>query len=421
MKKILLLPLLCACVTLMAACGAQGKPQEQAAPETKTEAPAEEKQPEVKEEKKEEPKEEKPQEQTETPEEAPEELDENEEYGYSDFVQEQAEKYEFASFDEILSYLKPGQGYAYIQVEGAEGDVLALAEEVYDNKGASNVALYAMVDGKPVDLGYVMGYGAEYPVRCADGIVYGGDDLTYEAMFINPETHGVMAKDYVYQSLDANGPTYGGFLRETPDFDHDKDFTGGEAEFKAYLDERDKKKIIEFTVVEGNGEAQAGEHVMTTDMENCDTFTQIVDKLPKGAGYANVKLGDTDVLLVASGTYDNLDGNMAAIDAEIFMYKDTIPTYLGYVECGGTANPLAIKDGCIYSSGHHFVNKSTVTDDKLVTVEEVWENFDTSGNATYTYDSDDGGDYSKVDAEPIFEELLGELEKAEVVNFFVIK
>ena len=112
------------------------------------------------------------------------------------------------------------------------------------------------------------------------------------------------------------------------------------------------------------------EHEMTTKMEGCDTFTQIVDGLEKGQGYANANLGGTDVLLVSSGTYTYEEDFYAAIDAEIFFYNDGTPEYLGYVECGGTAYPLAVKDGILYVANGHSVKKMTVEDGKLVTAEE---------------------------------------------------
>ena len=80
----------------------------------------------------------------------------------------------------------------------------------------------------------------------------------------------------------------------------------------------------------GSGE----EHVMQTDIAGCDTFTQIVDKLTDGSGYTNAQVDGTDVLLVASGTFDNGGGSMAAIDAEVFSYKDGAPAYMGYVASG---------------------------------------------------------------------------------------
>ena len=121
---------------------------------------------------------------------------------------------------------------------------------------------------------------------------------------------------------------------------------------------------------------EADLHEMTTKIDGCETFTQIVDGLEKGKGYANAKIGDTDVLLVASGTYSYEEDLYAAIDAEIFYYNDGKPEYLGYVECGGTAYPLAVKDGVLYVGNGHNVEKMTVKDGKLETVEEGDNLFD---------------------------------------------
>ncbi len=128
------------------------------------------------------------------------------------------------------------------------------------------------------------------------------------------------------------------------------------------------------------------EHVMTTDTEGCDTFTQIVDKLPKEAGFANAKIGDTDVLLVASGIYDNDgEGTMAAIDAEVFAYDpDGAIVYLGYVECGGTSYPLGVIDGKLVYGGNHFMGYATVADGLSgLNTDEVWVEYDAEGNETY--------------------------------------
>ena len=174
--------------------------------------------------------------------------------------------------------------------------------------------------------------------------------------------------------------------------------------------------------IPGSDEADA--HEMTTDIEGCDTFTQIVDNLDAGKGYTNVTLGDEDVLLVASGTYDNLDGNNAAIDAEIFRYDDGVPSYAGYVEAGGTAYPLAVKDESLYAGSNHSVTRYTVTDGKLTVAETAGETFDADGNASYYYDSDDGEDHSDMDQDEIqkiFDDLINEYFEAEILNFDAIK
>lgn len=160
-------------------------------------------------------------------------------------------------------------------------------------------------------------------------------------------------------------------------------------------------------------------YVMRTNIEGCDTFTQIVDKLEAGKGYANVTLDGTEVLLVSTTVLD-YDNIKPAVEAEVFVYFDEMPRYLGHVRSGGSATPLALKDGKLYSVGHHFVRKSTVTDGKLVTMEVAYETFDQNGNATYHYGSDDGGNYEGVGDEAIFDSLNAEYLEAELIGFTTV-
>lgn len=147
----------------------------------------------------------------------------------------------------------------------------------------------------------------------------------------------------------------------------------------------------------------AAEAAPSIDISNCYTFTQIVDqKLSPGMGYANVTIGDEDALLVCSGAYDNLDGNMAAIDATVFIYKDNAPYEVGKACSAGTAYPLAVKDGMLYTGSNHWICKYTIEDDKLTLAEMASVNYDAEGNGTY---------------EGRFEELNDEMQKAEIVNF----
>ena len=164
-------------------------------------------------------------------------------------------------------------------------------------------------------------------------------------------------------------------------------------------------------------------HVMTTDIEGKDTFTQIVDALPDGTGYTNEKVGDEDVLLVASATIDAGGEYPEAYDAEVFWYDNGAPAYLGYVTSGGTAYPLMIKDGKLYTAGNHFVKKFVITDGKLMVMEEAGETFNTEGEATYYYDSDDGGDYSGMsqeDAQSAYDSLFEEYMNADLIAFNAI-
>lgn len=161
------------------------------------------------------------------------------------------------------------------------------------------------------------------------------------------------------------------------------------------------------------------------DITGCDTFTQIVDqKLSKGMGYANVTLDGEDVLLVCSMAYDNLDGNMAAIDATIFMYKDGVPCEVGKVCSGGTAYPLTVVDGKLFTGSNHWICKYALTGDKLMIMEKASVVYDEYGDGTYFYESEDGGDYSAMssaDSEEVFDQLIDEMFAGEVVNFSVVE
>ncbi len=184
-------------------------------------------------------------------------------------------------------------------------------------------------------------------------------------------------------------------------------------------------EAAEEAVEEASEEAASFEdYAPTIDITGCDTFTQIVDqKLADGMGYANETIDGTDVLLVSSGTFDNLDGKMAAIDAAVFIYKDGVPLEIGSVCSGGTAYPLAIKDGKLYSGGNHFVCRYSLKDNRLLLSDSVTVTYDTDGNETCYYSSEDSGadnDISSDEAQKIYQDLCDEMNSAEVIGFSTV-
>ena len=165
----------------------------------------------------------------------------------------------------------------------------------------------------------------------------------------------------------------------------------------------------------------AEESAPSIDITGCDTFTQIVDtKLSDGMGYANEKISGEDVLLVSSGTYDNLDGNMAAIDATVFIYKDGKVEEAGKVCCGGTAYPLAIKDDLLYTASNHWVVAYALADGKLKIVKRAAVEYNEKGYEAYYYEAEDDKDFEnadQVEAEKRFGAMYGEMEEGKIVNF----
>lgn len=157
----------------------------------------------------------------------------------------------------------------------------------------------------------------------------------------------------------------------------------------------------------------------SVDIAGCDTFTQIVDKLEAGKGYANVRIGDTDALLVSDGTYENEPGEITAIDAGIFIYKDDAPSYLATVTAAGTAYPLAVKDDVLYVAGGHFISAYIIDTASFVTLEEGYITFSDDGSETYYYKTCNSQfeDYDENTAKDRFDALRNEMADAEFIEF----
>ncbi len=164
----------------------------------------------------------------------------------------------------------------------------------------------------------------------------------------------------------------------------------------------------------------AGIDYSKVDLSKYGTFTNMLSDFKKGMGYANVKIGDTDVFFASTGTYEDENNKKNAIDSSLFMYTDTGIAYLGKIESAGTAYPLAVADGCVFTCGHHDVEKYTVKDGILITVEKAEETFDTDGNVTYSYTTYKDGE-KNVDDDSELTRLFEEYEKAEVIEFSVEK
>ncbi len=157
------------------------------------------------------------------------------------------------------------------------------------------------------------------------------------------------------------------------------------------------------------------------DLSQYGTFTKMLADFKKGMGFANEPIGDTDVFFASSGTFNGENGTKNAIDSSLFIYDSNGSiVYLGQIASSGTATPLAIADGCVYTAGHHWVTKSTVKEGKLVTVEEARENFDADGNSTFTYTSEKDGE-QKVEDDTQLTRLFEEMANAKPIEFSVEK
>ena len=291
--------------------------------------------------------------------------------GPEDFLQDQSGKLEFKDFDEVISCLKDGQGYAYIKVYGYDGDVLAVAEQVFlADHSAPEASLYAMKDGKPHCMGLVTGNGSAYPLRLADGIIYGGDNHNYQTYFLSESAGfpGIMQKDLVYDGIDSDGK-FGGFMRDDNVFDKDKDFTGGQEEFDALIAERESKPIIEFTIIGGEESGPQEESSINPPyLRALEMYKDKLEEAPKEMYYAFADMDeDFDALLLTEkedDVFTDNEGNHYAVGAVVYAPdKDGNIISYGRVESGGTAIPLSIKDRKIYHGNHSELFTSTLNKD----------------------------------------------------------
>lgn len=176
----------------------------------------------------------------------------------------------------------------------------------------------------------------------------------------------------------------------------------------------------------GTNVSDDDEHI-PMDVSDCKTFDEVISKLSKDMGYANVKLGNTDTLLVASKTISfGEKETVEAVDADIYMADGDKILYCGYVTSGGSANPLAVSEGYLYAVSHHSTKKYTVTDDGVLAIdEEVTEKFDKAGNVSYHSYSDihvqDACDNGVVEYDAPLRRLNKEYSDSDVIKFTVVK
>lgn len=178
---------------------------------------------------------------------------ENEAFGNipDDFLQEQSGITSFESYDDVIAALTPGQGYAYIKLSGSDEEVLAVTSLVLEaDHSAYEISVYGKPEGKVKQLGIAYGNGSSFPLRLEDGIIYAGDNHRYDTYFLSKEYGALMVKDSISDGVDFGTNEISGFTRKSNSFDDFTEFTGGQEEFDKLIAERDKKPIIEFTMIE---------------------------------------------------------------------------------------------------------------------------------------------------------------------------
>ena len=153
-------------------------------------------------------------------------------------------------------------------------------------------------------------------------------------------------------------------------------------------------------------------------------YQTVIDGLQDGQAYGFADISDVDVLLVADNVYDNLDGNMVAMKADVYCINgsDEVVKY-GTVESTDSAYPLYVTaDKCLMFGGNHKLTKVYVDIEAgaIITFEEFTETFDADGKAAYHYLSMDEGIDADVEDDSAHGAMLEQYETGTPVNFTTV-
>ena len=121
------------------------------------------------------------------------------------------------------------------------------------------------------------------------------------------------------------------------------------------------------------------------------------------------------VLLVTSQVYDDGLGNQAALNCEVYYLVNKEVKNIGTIESMGTAYPIAYDETGIYAASGHDMQRFEIEESgALKLAEGIFEQFDDSGNATYTMDK---GDETKVITEEEYYAVFEKYNDATIVSF----
>lgn len=173
------------------------------------------------------------------------------------FVDEVAGKVVYDSYDEVISYLTSGQGYAYVKLEGYDGDVLVVSNSLYEYEEGINAAMdcafYAIIDGKAEYVTAAASDGTARPIAIGDGIILFADQHDVGGDFFTEDGRAIMAKFYAYESFEEGSEEaiYGGFFRDVNSFDisNEKEISTEEEYLELYQKYLDAD-VIDFTIIE---------------------------------------------------------------------------------------------------------------------------------------------------------------------------
>lgn len=165
-----------------------------------------------------------------------------------------------------------------------------------------------------------------------------------------------------------------------------------------------------------------------------ESYDEIIGLMEGAESYAYVDVlgADEPILLVTSYTYDNLDGNRAAIGATPYLkYPDGQYKAGSVLASGSTATPLAMsEDGCIFVATHSTIGKYCLGENGtdvpgimtlVYAYEEISDELKPESYGGFIREKntviDNDGTPIAEDDDKTIKDLFAEYEKAQVINF----
>ena len=120
-----------------------------------------------------------------------------------------------------------------------------------------------------------------------------------------------------------------------------------------------------------------------------EKYSSVISTLPDGSYITFCEMfkdkeSENDVLLVADPAclFDNAEGGMACTEAKIYgIGKDGKIKEYGDAISGGTAYPLSVDEGCLYTGNHSELTRMYIDEEKGELVTEKDRSFDELDNA----------------------------------------
>ncbi len=155
---------------------------------------------------------------------------------------------EYASYDDVIAQLPADYGYAYVTIDGYDGDVLAVTDFTYQWDNGENASLTAYLyvqNGDMVQyLGNVMTGGTGYPIRCTNGILYNCNMVQYGEMNVEQNSDGKYGLTYT------NRGTITNHADGTAEIETEGNLAGADAdEIRDKIAAMDGVAVVDFTVV----------------------------------------------------------------------------------------------------------------------------------------------------------------------------